>query len=156
MPVPGCSSIERICVSSQGRESKWMRVTVVFVAQGTGGEFPGEGEGGEEGASHCPTGRREEARKGGGGSGLQRRMDGCRDFLTSSRLSRLSDWCLFFFPVISRRRTALQKKKAASPLQQWQQEQQQRGETNRRVSFAPSAASFVTDYAIEIRRLVLF
>lgn len=83
-------------------------------------------------------------------------MDGCRDFLTSSRLSRLSDWCLFFFPVISRRRTALQKKKAASPLQQWQQEQQQRGETNRRVSFAPSAGSFVTDYAIEIRRLALF
>lgn len=37
--------------------------------------------------------------KGGGASGLQRRMDGCRDFLATatSRLSRLSDWCLFSF-----------------------------------------------------------
>lgn len=79
MPGLQQQKMERICVSSQGRESRVESGTV------DGWRISGGRGRRRRGACHCPTGRREEARKrrGGGASGPQRRMDGCRDFLTT-------------------------------------------------------------------------
>lgn len=75
----GCSSKrwnEFACpLRVESRESR--------VAQWTGGEFPGEGTATTRGLPLSNRTSRRGEEKAGGASGLQRRMDGCRDFLTT-------------------------------------------------------------------------
>lgn len=90
MPGLQQQKTERIW-SSQGRESRVESGTV------DGWRISGGGDGDDEGPAIVQQDVEKRRGKGGGGLGLQRRMDGCRDFLTTCSALLDSLTGVFFF-----------------------------------------------------------